>query len=183
MELRDQQLHTRSRTAMGVLCLLLWLIAAMVTLGVFVGTSFARYQSTGLADVQFTALGKAQVIVSESASTGESGESRGFHVTCNGEAEGTGVRIRLYGSGDALQSLLMYRSDENVSYTVIPHALSAGSVMGRQTGSSWVYILVDGNGQEALFDPGTQPMRFTLNPTEANTDISGLQICAEVVEK
>ena len=180
MELRDQQLHTHSRTAMGVLCLLLWVVVAMATLGVGVGTSFARYQSTGLANVQFTALGKARATVTESASTGE---SRGFYVTCNGETEGTGIRIRLYGSGDALQSLLLYRSDKNVSYTAIPYALSAGSVMGRQTGASWVYVLVDGNGQEVLFDPVTQPMSFTLNPTEANTDISGLQICAEVVEK
>ena len=180
MELRDQQLHTHARTTMGILCLLLWLIAAMATLGVFVGTSFARYQSTGLADVRFTALGKARATVTESASTGE---SRGFYVTCNGETEGTGIRIRLYGSGDALQSLLLYRSDKSVSYTAIPYALSAGSVMGRKTGASWVYILLDGNGQEVLFDPGTQPMSFTLNPTEANTDVSGLQICAEVVEK
>lgn len=180
MELRDQQLHTHSRTAMGVLCLLLWLVAVTVTLGGFVGISFARYQSTGLANVQFTALGKVQVTVTESIL---SEGSRGFDVMCDLSAMEAGVRIRLYGSGDALQSLLLYRSDENVSYTVIPHALSTGSVMGRQTGASWVYILVDGNGQEVLFDPGTQPMRFTLNPTDANTDISDLQICAEVVRK
>ena len=180
MDRRDQHLNIRSRATVGMLFLLLWLTVTAGMFGLFTGTSFARYQSAGSAIVQFAAVGKPQVTVVE---TEVSGGSKGFTVTCNRDTEGACVRIRLYGSGTALQSLMVYSSEEKQSYTLIPYALSASSVKGQETNSSWVYILTDGNGQEVLFASETQGMAFVLNPTNTDADISQLQICAEVVRK
>ena len=180
MDRRDQQLNIRSRATVGMLFLLLWLTVMAGMLGLFTGTSFARYQSAGSADVQFAAAGKPQATVTETA---VSGGSKSFTVTCNRDAEKTGVRIRLYGSGTAIQSLTVYSREEQQSYTLIPHVLSLGSVKGQETDYSWVYVLTDESGQEVLFDSATQAMSFILNPTNVDADISQLQICAEVVRK
>ena len=180
MDRRDQQLNIRSRATVGMLFLLLWLTVMAGMFGLFTGTSFARYQSAGAADVQFAAAGKPQATVTETA---VSGGSKSFTVTCNRVTEENCIRIRLYGSGTAIQSLTVYSREEQQSYTLIPHVLSLGSVKGQETDYSWVYVLTDESGQEVLFDSATQAMSFILNPTTVDADISQLQICAEVVRK
>ena len=92
MDRCDQQLNIRSRVKTGMLFLLLWLTVMAGMFGLFTGTSFARFQSAGSASVQFAAVGKPQVTVTETA---VSGGSKSFTVTCNRDAEKTGVRIRL----------------------------------------------------------------------------------------
>lgn len=181
MDQRDQQLHTRSRTYMGMLLILLWITAVAATLWLSVGITFARFQSTGTANVTFTATGKPQVTVTEIAAvdTVEDG-TRTFNVTCSHQTEQTGIRIRLYSSGKVAQTVkVQNNNDLTVAYTVIPRALDSASALG-QTGEKWVYMLTDESGQELVFEPETTNFSFKI---VSDDGVSELRIYAEAVKK
>lgn len=188
MELCHQKLNRTARTTVGML-LLAWVILLLLVGRMAVGESFARYMTTGTADVGFEAQAKPSVTVLQPITDDEQAEVT-FQVICSESTEHTGVRIRVYGYGEDPEATTVTATHTTTgeTYVLSVRALDSQTPAGAETGAPWVYVFTDNQGEELLFDMNGEALSFVLRTTPTTAEVvsaeaSSLRISAEAVRK
>ena len=188
MDLCHQKSNRLTHASVGML-LLAWTLLLLLMGRMAIGESFARYMTTGTADVGFVAQAKPSVTVLQPITDDEQAEVT-FQVICSESTEHTGVRIRVYGYGEDPQAanVTATHTVTGETYVLSARALDSQTPAGAETGAAWVYVFTDNLGEEILFDMNGEALSFVLqtSPTTAETpsaEASLLRISAEAVRK
>ena len=144
------------------------------------GPTYARYMTTRNFPIGFGLVSKPSVTVIETTVQANEGEAFTRQFEMQGTVPMTGwvMRLRFYGVGQGDQSLTL--SINGRLYLVKACNLNPSTGPAIQLGAEWVYIVADAYGEEILLDMNNEPLKMTIT---ADTDISQLTVCAEVLRK